>query len=59
MDMVLNKSLSFFSMSCVHITSFLCSVYLSANTFSVPVTGLSTGLAEGQSLVTWLFIKIP
>lgn len=50
MDMVLNKSLSFFSTSCLHITSFYCSVCLFANAFSVPVTGLSTGMAEGRSL---------
>lgn len=39
MDMVLNKSLSFFSTSCLHITSFLFSaqIYSSTNAFSVPV----------------------
>lgn len=61
MDMVLNKSLPFFSTSCLPITSFLCSaqVYSSTNAFSVPVTGLSIGMAEERSLVIWLFIKIP
>lgn len=48
-DVILNKVLSLFSTPCLQTTSCVHSawVFASANIFTVPVPGISTGLTEG------------
>lgn len=51
-DVILNKGLSLFSTPCLQTTSSVRSawVFASANIFTVPVPGISTGLTEGIQL---------